>query len=59
MGQDEAQEALGYGIADYEDALIAAATSASGVDWLVTRDEAGFVKEPVPSLNPSDFLQKL
>ena len=48
-----------YGITDYEAALIAAAASASGVDWLVTRDEAGFLKGPVPSINPGDFLQKL
>ena len=59
VGQDEALEALSYGIADYEDALIAAAASASGVDWLITRDEAGFLKGPVSPINPADFLQKL
>jgi predicted nucleic acid-binding protein len=59
VGQDEAREALGYGITDYEDALIAAAASASSVDWLVTRDEAGFLNGPVPPINPGDFLQKL
>lgn len=61
VGQDEAREALGYGITDYEDALIAAAAAASGVDWLVTRDEAGFlrVRGPVPPITPGDFLQKL
>ncbi|MCX6849181.1 MAG: PIN domain-containing protein [Verrucomicrobia bacterium] len=59
VGQDEAREALGYGITDYEDALIAAAAAASGVDWLVTRDEPGFLKGPVPPINPGDFLQKL
>ena len=59
VGQDEALEALGYGIADYEDALIAAAASASGVDWLITRDEAGFSKGPVSPISPTDFLQKL
>lgn len=59
VGQNEAREALGYGITDYEDALIAAAASASGADWLVTRDEAGFLKGPVPPINPDAFLQKL
>lgn len=59
VGQDEALEALSYGITDYEDALIAAAASASGVDWLITRDEAGFLKGPVSPINPTDFLQKL
>ena len=59
VGQDEAPEALGYGITDYEDALIAAAASVSGVDWLITRDEAGFLKGPVAPITPGDFLQKL
>lgn len=59
VGQNEAQEALGYGIADYEDALIAAASSTAGADCLITRDEAGFAKGPVPAVNPTDFLQKL
>lgn len=59
VGQGEAVDALGYGITDYEDALIAAAASSSGVDWLVTRDEAGFLKGPVPPISPTDFLQKL
>lgn len=59
VGQQEAQEALGYGITDYEDALIAAASSASSADWLITRDEAGFAKGPVPPVNPTAFLQKL
>lgn len=59
VGQHEAQEALGYGIADYEDALIAAAASAVSADWLITRDEAGFAKGPVAAVNPTDFLQKL
>lgn len=59
VGQDEAQEALGYGITDYEDALIAAAASAANSDWLITRDETGFSKGPVPAVNPTDFIQKL
>ncbi len=59
VGQDEAQEALGYGIADYEDALIAAAASAVNSDWLITRDEAGFSKGPITTINPTDFLRKL
>ncbi|TDU81175.1 putative nucleic acid-binding protein [Prosthecobacter fusiformis] len=59
VGQDEAQEALGYGIPDYEDALIAAAASAANADWLITRDEAGFSKGPIAAINPTDFLRKL
>lgn len=59
VGQEEAKEALGYGITDYEDALIAAAASACDADWLVTRDEIGLTKGPVQPINPTDFLQKL
>jgi predicted nucleic acid-binding protein len=59
VGQNEALDALGYGITDYEDALIAAAASASNADWLITRDEAGFAKGPVPAVNPTDFFDKL
>lgn len=59
VGQNEAQEALCYGITDFEDALIAAAASSAHVDWLITRDENGFSKGPVPAINPADFLLKL
>lgn len=59
VGQDEALDALDYGITDYEDAMIAAAASASNADWLITRDEAGFAKGPVPAINPIDFFDKL
>lgn len=59
VGQSEAINALGYGIADYEDALIAAAASACDADWLVTRDVAGFAKSPVSPIDPPAFLQQL
>lgn len=59
VGQNEAQEALVYGITDYEDALIAASASAVNADWLITRGEAGFSKGPVLAVNPADFLLKL
>ncbi len=59
VGQSEAIDALGYGIADYEDALIASAAAACDADWLVTRDVAGFVKCPVSPIAPSVFLQQL
>lgn len=59
VGQNEAQEALSYGIGDYEDAMIAAAANASGVDYLITRDAAGFLKSPVQAMSPQDFLKKV
>ncbi len=58
-GQTEAIDALGYGIADYEDALIASAAATCDADWLVTRDVAGFVRGPVLPVEPSVFLQQL
>ncbi len=59
VGQTEALAALGYGIADYEDALIAAAAAACDAEWLITRDVAGFVKSPVLSIQPDAFLLQL
>ncbi|OYW74907.1 MAG: hypothetical protein B7Z37_15745 [Verrucomicrobia bacterium 12-59-8] len=59
VGQNEAQAALAYGIADYEDAMVAAAATASGSAWLITRDEAGFTNSPVAPISPDAFLQQL
>ncbi len=59
VGQDEAAEALLYGIRDYEDALQAAAANACAASWFVTRDSRGFIGSPVPSISPVDFLVQL
>ena len=56
VGHDEAQQALGYGIADYEDALQAAAANACAASWIVTRDATGFTGSPVPVISPDDFV---
>jgi predicted nucleic acid-binding protein len=56
VGQPEVAEALGYGIADYEDALQAAAANACAASWLVTRDSLGFAGNPVLGISPADFL---
>jgi hypothetical protein len=58
LGDAEARAALGYGIADYEDSLQAAAAAACMADWLVTRDAAGFSGSPVPILSPEEFLKR-
>lgn len=47
---------MNLGIADYEDALQAAAAKACGADWLITRDAKGFAKSTVPAVSPSEFL---
>jgi predicted nucleic acid-binding protein len=57
LGDAEARRALGYGIADYEDGLQAAAAAACAADWLITRDATGFAGCPVPILSPEEFLQ--
>jgi len=57
VGQNEAIAALGYGISDYEDALIVAAATASQSDWLITRDAVGFANSLVPPVTPDDFLK--
>ncbi len=59
VGQDEAAEALGYGISDYEDALQAAAAHVCAATRLVTRDALGFAGSPVPGISPADFLVEL
>jgi predicted nucleic acid-binding protein len=57
LGDAEARSALGFGIADYEDALQAAAAAACAADWLITRDATGFAGCPVGILSPEEFLQ--
>ena len=56
VGHDQAQQALGYGITDYEDALQAAAANACAASWIVTRDSTGFTGSPVPVISPDDFV---
>ncbi len=58
VGHDEAQQALGYGITDYEDALQAAAANACAASWVVTRDAAGFTGSPVPVISPDNFVRR-
>ncbi|HEY5893096.1 MAG TPA: PIN domain-containing protein [Chthoniobacterales bacterium] len=52
LGDAEARAALGYGIADYEDALQASAAASWAANWLITRDATGFAGCPVPVLSP-------
>ena len=58
LGDAEARAALGYGIADYEDALQAAAAAACAADQLITRNAVDFAGSPVPILSPEEFLQR-
>ncbi len=59
LGDAEARAALGYGIADNEDALQTAAAAACAADWLITRNGGDFAGSPVPILSPEEFLQRI
>jgi predicted nucleic acid-binding protein len=55
----ELQEALTYSVADFEDAVQAAAARTIGVDYLVTRNEKDFRDSPVPVADPATVLALL
>ena len=50
--------ALGYGFADFEDALQAAFARECGATLIVTRNVVDFADSPVPALAPEDFLSR-
>ena len=52
------QTALDLPMADFEDALQAAAAMACGAQVIVTRNERDFKGSPVVALNPEAFLRK-
>ena len=53
-----ALQALQWRMADFEDALQAAAAVACSAQVIVTRNERDFKGSPVPALNPEAFLRK-
>lgn len=53
------RRAAGLGMADFEDAVGAAAAEAAGCDAIVTRDAAGFAASPVPAIDPALALALL
>ncbi len=57
-GDAEARKARHLGFTDFEDALQAVSASASGADWIVTRNEKDFAKSIVPALTPTEFLAR-
>ena len=54
----DVQTALELPMADFEDALKAAAAMACGAQVIVTRNERDFKGSPVVALNPEAFLRK-
>jgi predicted nucleic acid-binding protein len=50
------RDALSLEFSDFEDAVCAAAASATGCQAIVTRDRRGFKKARVPALTPAEAL---
>lgn len=59
LGTNDLQRALTLGIADYEDAVHAAAGLAVGADYIVTRNERDFRPGPIPPRSPAEVLALL
>ena len=56
---DDVLKAAKLGWDDMEDCLIAICAEKTGADYLITRDQKGFSRSPVPALSPSSLLEKL
>jgi predicted nucleic acid-binding protein len=53
----EVKRALTLPMADFEDALMAAAAESAGATHIVTRNLADFRRSPVKAMSPEDFLR--
>lgn len=56
IGEKELYAARSYEMADFEDAMVAAAAASSGCCAIVTRNALDFVGSPVPAISPEDFI---
>ena len=56
VDEDRLRHALGLNWTDFEDAVQAACAERAEVDYLVTRDKAGFKKSAVRPITPSELL---
>lgn len=59
FGHETAHRSLKLNFGDFDDAMVAAAAEASGMDYIVTRNENDFKKSPVPALSPEALLGNL
>jgi predicted nucleic acid-binding protein len=50
--------ALVLGIADFEDAILAATARREKAEYIITRNERDFGQSPVPAMSPSDFVAR-
>ena len=57
LDNTEVKRALALPMADFEDALIAAAAESAGATHIVTRNVADFRKSPVKAVTPEEFIR--
>jgi predicted nucleic acid-binding protein len=57
LDNDEVRRALDLPLADFEDALIAAAAESSGATQIVTRNVADFRRSPIKAISPDEFVR--
>jgi predicted nucleic acid-binding protein len=50
--------AVKYGFADFEDAVVAATADREQADYIITRNTVDYTISPVPAISPADFLSK-
>jgi predicted nucleic acid-binding protein len=55
-GTADVRHALQSSMADFEDAMQAAAAVVAGADYIVTRNITDFLHSPIPAILPADFL---
>lgn len=56
VGEKELSAARSYGMADFEDAMVAAAAASADCCAIVTRNTTDFTGSPVPAISPEDFI---
>ena len=58
-GTKEAKQAAGFPMADFEDAMQAAAALAFDATFIVTRNVKDYKNSPVPAITPTRFLSEV
>jgi predicted nucleic acid-binding protein len=54
--EEEIYRAIELDWNDFEDAVQFTAGEQIHADYIITRDTGGYINSPIPSINPSDFL---
>lgn len=58
VGRSDISHAAQLRPSDFEDAVQYFSAKRQNVDYIITRDEAGFKDLPIPSITPADFIAK-